>query len=160
MPDFSEQLAQARRLNFKKEITVRISRVIVQRMNEAVENKESWVWPFAFLLAAFNDGIDLLGIGAIPFLGAFLDIFCGIILTMFLWDKGYFIKWKIRIAIWLATGLEAVLGLAILPELIPFWLLAVWYAHHLVHQKAEIAEKGLNQLRAGKIDKETMAEFS
>ncbi|OGZ34044.1 MAG: hypothetical protein A3I88_01895 [Candidatus Portnoybacteria bacterium RIFCSPLOWO2_12_FULL_39_9] len=162
MPDYSGQLTQVRQQEGVKKASLRIKlpALIAHRMKKAVADKESWAWPFAFILALFNDGVDLLGLGAIPILGDFLDIFCGIILTMFLWDIGWTIKWKIRIAIWLAAGLEIILGLAILPELIPFWLLSVWYAHHQVNKKAEIAERGLKKYRAGKIDREAAAEFS
>jgi hypothetical protein len=162
MPDYSEQLAQAQQQDRakRKKIIAKIPTLIAQRMTKAVEDKDAWVWPFAFILAAFNDGVDILGLGSIPFLGDFLDLFCGVILTMFLWNIGGMIKWKLRIAIWLATGLETILGLAILPEFIPFWVLAVWYAHHKIRKKAEVADRGLKALKKGEIDKEAIGEFS
>lgn len=162
MPDYTGQLAQARQQDKTIKIPLRkkLPALIAQRMAKAVEDKESWVWLFAFVLAALNDGADLLGLGAIPILGDFLDVFSGVILTMFLWNIGDLIKWEIRIATWLAMGLEIILGIIILPEFIPFWLLAVWYAHHRVNKKAEIAERGLRQFRRGRTDREAVAEFS
>lgn len=158
MANYREQLALAR---LKQKVVVKISQIIVERMVRAIEHKESWVWPFVFILAAFNDGLDVFGIGAIPFLGSFIDLFCGIILTLLFWNIGErWLKWKIRIAIWLATALEAILGLAILPQFIPFWLICAWYARHQVNKKAEIAERGLKQLKTGKINKESVTEFS
>ncbi len=162
MPDYSAQFNQDRAKSIKTKLTgkvAKIPKIIAQRMIKAIEDKESWVWPLGFAMAVFNDLTDIAIIGSIPFLGTSLDAACGTILIIIFWDIGGMIKWKIRIAIWLAFTLEGILGLAILPEFLPFWIICVWYAHHKVNQKAEWAEKGQNQSKKGKINKEAMAEF-
>ncbi len=158
MPDYSEQFNQEIAKSTKK-IKVKLPEIIAQRMIKAIEDKESWVWPLGFAMAAFNDLTDMAIIGSIPLLGASLDLICGAILTIIFWDIGGMIKRKIKIAIWLAFTLEAILGLAILPELLPFWILSVWYAHHKISQKAELAEEGLRQYKKGVIHKQAKVEF-
>jgi len=160
MPNYLAQLNRIRTKTVKK-ATIKIPQAIAQRMIKAIEDKESWVWPLGFAMAIFNDLIDVVIIGAIPFLGASLDTICGVILTIIFWDIGGMIKWKIRIAIWLAFALEAILGLAILPELLPFWTICILYARHKINQQAKIADEELKQLKRGKIKiKKAMAEFS
>jgi len=172
MPDYSAQLNQERAKGIKARlagrITTKIPEAIAQEMTKAVEDKDVWVWPLAYILAIFNDGVDLFGLGAIPLLGDFIDLFCGAILIIFLWDIGGMVRWKVRIAIWAAmlfetiiTGvLNAFFGLGFLIELLAFsWTISIWYAHRKVKQKAELAEKGLRQSKRGKISKEIIAEF-
>ena len=74
MPDYSAQLNQDRAKGIKARITAKISKAVTQRMTKAVEDKQTWVWPFAFLLAAFNDLIDLGIIGSIPIIGEAIDV--------------------------------------------------------------------------------------
>ena len=159
MPEHLAQLNQERANDRKKIIKVKLPEIIVQRMIKAIEDKETWVWPLAFMLAAFNDLVDIGVVGSIPLFGDSFDVFCGIILTMLLWNIGGLIKWKIRSAIWLATLLEIILGLAIFPEFIPFWIICIWYAHHKVNQKAELAEEGLRQYKKGIIHKQARTGF-
>jgi len=158
MPEYLAQLNQDRAKSIKK-FKAKLPEIIVQRMTQAIEDKEAWVWPLAFAFATLNDLADIGVIGSIPFLGDSFDIFCGIILTMLLWNIGGLIKWKVRGAIWLAGILEVVLGIAILPELIPFWIICIWYAHYQVGKKAESAKQGLKEYKKGKINKQIVAEF-
>lgn len=166
MTDYSEQLNQERNQDRVEKMGKKISEIkanipaaVAQKMMKAIEDKQAWVWPFAFMLAAFNDLTDVGIIGSIPFLGDSLDVACGTVLTILFWNIGGMIKWKIRGAIWIASGLEIILGIVILPEFLPFWLLAVWYAHHRVGQKAESAESSLERSKKGRIDEEAVAEF-
>lgn len=163
MPDYSGQLARARnkdRTKLKGSVKKKIAQAVVQRMLKAVEDKESWVWPFAFALAAMSDLGDF-----IPFfsVGGFVDILTSIILTLFLIGIGGFIKWKVRIAIWLAGFLEAFSGIIVVLSLLgvfPTHIICILYAHHVIKKRAAIAEKGLASLKRGKTNREAIQEFS
>lgn len=160
MADYAEQLNKERRKNQSSgKIKIKLSKFLTEKMNKAVNDGESWVWPLAFCLAVFNDLLDLSVIGSIPILGDGIDIFCAIILTGFLWNIGGVIKWKIRISIWLAGIIEVFLGIIILPEFLPFWTLSIIWAYLKVKKQAELGERGLNNFRKGKLDREAIQAF-
>lgn len=160
MPDYTAQFNQERALSKNSEKRAKIPGAIAQRMTDAVRDKESWVWPFAYALAIINDFGDILVIGSIPILGDSFDVFCVLTLTIFLWNIGGMIRWKIRIAIWVAGGIETILGIFILPEIMPFWILSILYAQYRISQQAKIADMGLADSKKGKINREAIAEFS
>lgn len=161
MPDYTAQFNQERaKSRIVKKKKFKISGIIAQKMTKALEDKQSWVWPVAYALAIFNDFGDILIIGSIPILGDTFDIFCVVTLTIFFYNIGGMIKWKIRVVIWTTGGIETILGVLILPEMMPFWILCVWYARHQVNKRAELANMGLGQLKRGKIDGEIAANFS
>lgn len=159
MPDYSQQLNQVRAKDKIKKAKIKLPGIIAQRMLRAVDDKEKWVWPFAFMLATFNDLLDIGLIGSIPILGDLSDIFCIVVLTIFLWEIDGLIKWKIRSAIWIAGFIEMIPFLSILIEFLPFWIVSVWYAHYKVSQRADLARVGLKEHKKGKINKGILTEF-
>ena len=159
MSDYSAQLNQERVQSKKTLIKIKLPDIIIRKMTEAIENGESWVWIVAFMIAGLNDLLDLGIIGSIPIIGDFIDIICTIILTGILWNIGGMIKWKIRIAIWTAGFIETTLGLLIIPEFLPFWVVSILYAHHKVKERAELAEEGMRAYKKGKINRGIITEF-
>lgn len=158
--NYKQQLSAERSRNTGLNVEFKLADRITRAMTKAVEDGDSWVWPFAFLLAAFNDGIDLLAIGAIPILGDALDATASIILTGLLWNIGGFIKWKVRGLVWLAAIMEIVLGLVIIPEFFPFWIVCIAWAYWKVKEQSEIAKEGIKNYEKGKINKNVLEEFA
>jgi len=159
MADYSNQLNQARAKSIKARLlgrfSGRASEIIVQKMTKAVEDKASWVWPFAFLLAAFNDLSDLEVIGSIPLIGDFLDIIVWLVLSGFMMSLGG----HIRIKMWLITSLAGFFELIPLVDPFPTWVISVAWGWYLTQKKGQLAERGLEQLKKGHSDKEAMEEF-
>jgi hypothetical protein len=160
MPDYTAQLNQIRAKSIKMRIaekaTAKISKTVVQRMMKAIEDKQTWAWPFAIGIALFNDFLDLLVIGSIPIIGSLIDILTGLILFMFLFNIGGHIRLKVRIIIFLANFLELIPFVGF----IPIWGISILWAWYRVHQKGEIAEEGLRKLKEGTVDKRAVSEFS
>jgi hypothetical protein len=157
---YREQLNRERRNHsITQKITVKLSQRITDKMIRATRDKESWVWPFAFFLAVFNDGFDLLGIGAIPIIGSSIDLVCWIILQAFLFKIGGHLRIKIAAIIFIAGITETILGLTILPQFIPSWVLAVGWAYFKVKKRGELAERGLKEFQEGKLDREAVQVF-
>ena len=159
MPDYVAQLNQERAKDKNLSIKAKLPNIITERMTKAIRDGESWVWPVAFMIAGFNDLMDLGIIGSIPIIGSSIDVICTIILTGILWNIGGMIKWKIRIAIWASGLAESVLGILIIPELLPFWVIAIFYAQHKVKEKAKSAEEGMKDYKKGKINRRIITEF-
>jgi len=155
MPDYSVQLNQDRAKGIKARITAKISKAVTQRMTKAVEDKQTWVWPFAFLLAAFNDLIDLGIIGSIPIIGDAIDVIVWAILFGFTMSLGGHIRLKIRIIISLAGLFELIPFV----DPIPTWVFSIMWGWYITQKKGQIAEEGLRKLQGGVVDKRAVAEF-
>jgi len=140
MPDYSAQLNQERAQSKKTSIKIKLPDIIIGKMTEAIENGESWVWIVAFMIAGLNDLLDLGIIGSIPIIG---DL----------------IKWKIRVAIWTAGFIETTLGLLIIPEFLPFWIISILYAHHKIKERAELAKESIRAYKKGRINRGIITEF-
>lgn len=157
MPDYSAQLNQdkAKDKNIKAKLAAKISKGIVQKMIKAVEDKQIWVWPFAFMLAAYNDLADIGIVGSIPIFGDVIDFFVWAILFGFTMSLGTHIRLKIRIIISLAGLFE------LIPFVDPFptWVISITWGWYITQIKGEIAEEGLRNLKENVIDKRAVAEF-
>ena len=106
MPDYSAQLNQDRAKGIKARLVAKLSKAVVQRMIKAVEDKQIWIWPFAFMLAAYNDLADIGIIGSIPIFGDVIDFIVWAILFAFTMSLGGHIRLKIQIIISLAGFLN------------------------------------------------------
>ncbi len=159
MPDYSAQLNQERAKDKKISIKTKLPNMIIGKMTEAIENGESWVWIVAFMIAGLNDLLDCGIVGSVPIIGDFIDVACTIILTGILWNIGGMIKWKVRFAIWIAGFIETTLGLLIIPEFLPFWIISILYAHHKVKERASLAEEGIREYKRGRINRGIITEF-
>jgi hypothetical protein len=126
-----------------KKRTLNVSQAIIQEMTKAVEDRESWVWFFAFFLAAFNDLSDLAIIGSIPVLGDTIDIAVWAILFGFTMSLGGHIRIKIRIIVSLVGFFEIIP----LTDPIPTWTIAILWGWLATRQKAEEAEEKLQRIR-------------
>jgi len=159
MPDYTDQFNQERAKGIKArlagKITGKISKSVVQKMIKAVEDKQSWVWPFAFMLAAFNDLADIGVIGSIPILGDVIDFIVWAILFGFMTGLGG----HIRLKIWIIISLAGLFELIPFVDPFPTWIISITYGWYITQKKGELAEKGLKHLKKGKINKEAIVEF-
>jgi len=137
--EFNQERAKYKKLAKNSKIVSKISAPVLRKMMKAVEDKDTWVWPFAIGLALLNDFIDILVIGSIPFLGDIIDITTGFILFMFLFNIGGHIRIKVRVAIILANFFEFIPFV----DFIPVWTICILYAWHIVRKRGKKAEEGL-----------------
>jgi hypothetical protein len=101
----------------------------------------------ALLIAVFKDFQDvilaLVGLGEIPLLGEILGLFCFTCLTIFMFNKGFMLKTRLRIMWW-------VLGLIVdnLPlfSILPIETILVLYAWYLVKKRSKKAKKAMEVL--------------
>ncbi len=135
-----------------------VSKLITQKMLKAVEDGRSWVWPFAFMLAIFNDLIDIGIIGSLPIIGDIVDFIVWAILFAFTMSLGGHLRIKIRIMVSLA-GFFELLPIVVM-DLLPIWTLVVLWAYYRTQKSSEIAERGLKKYKQGKVDREALAEFN
>ena len=124
-------------------------------MIKAVEDKQSWVWPFAFALAAFNDLSDIGIIGSIPIFGDVIDFIVWAIIFGFTMSLGGHIRLKIRIIISLAGLFELIPFV----DPIPTWIFSITWGWYITQKKGQIADEGLRKKQRGVIDKNAIAEF-
>ncbi|MBU1292231.1 hypothetical protein KKH07_01970 [Patescibacteria group bacterium] len=136
-------------------IISRISSAIVQKMTKAVEDKQSWVWPFSFMLAAFNDLADIGIIGSIPIVGDIIDLIVWAILFGFTMSLGGHIRLKIRIIIFFAGFLELIPFV----DIIPTWFIAILWGWYITQKKGDLAEQGMKDSKKGRINSEAITEF-
>lgn len=160
MPDYSAQLNQdkakdIKTKSIKAKLATKIPSMVVQRMIKAVEDKQIWVWPFAFMLAAYNDLADIGIIGSIPILGDAIDFIVWAILFGFTMSLGGHIRLKIRIIISLAGLFELIPFV----DPIPTWVISITWGWFIAQNKGQIAEEGLRKRQEGIIDKRAVAEF-
>lgn len=155
MPDYSAQFNQDKAKSVKTKLAAKLSKAVVQRMIKAVEDKQTWVWPFAFMLAAFNDLADIGIIGSIPMFGDVIDLIVWAILFGFTMSLGGHIRLKIRIIISLAGLFELIPFV----DPIPTWVFSIAWGWYITQKKGQIAEEGLRKRQEGVIDKRAIAEF-
>jgi len=155
MPDYSAQLNQDKAKSIKAKLAAKISKRVVQKMIKAVEDKQIWIWPFAFMLAIYNDLADIGIIGSIPILGDFIDFIVWAILFGFTMSLGGHIRLKIRIIISLAGFFELIPFV----DPIPTWVISITWVWYITQIKGQIAEEGLRKLQENVIDKRAVAEF-
>ncbi len=155
MPDYSAQFNQDKAKGIKAKLAARISNKVVQRMTKAVEDKQIWVWPFAFMLAAYNDLADIGIIGSIPIIGDVIDLIVWAILFGFTMSLGG----HIRLKIWIIISLAGLFELIPFVDPIPTWIISIAWGWYITQKKGQIAEEGLRKLQGGVIDRRAVAEF-
>ncbi len=137
----------------------RIPRLILERMDQAVQKKESGLWIFIFMIAIFNDLADLMIIGSIPLFGDALDFATSAVLVPFMFSLGG----QLRIRLGILAIILSVIEFIPFPliEMLNLWTAAVLWGYFRVSQRAELAQKALEKYRKrGKIDREAMKAFS
>jgi len=125
-----------------EKITGVVAPGVIHKMEKAITKGDGTVvFILLILISLTNDFLDYLVIGSIPILGDVVDLITSVILTAVLWDIGGFIKWKVRIAIWIGTALELFPG----GDIVPTYTLSTIYAWHKIKQLAEAGELGISQ---------------
>ena len=121
---------------------------LAEKLNEEIaRGNEDVAFFIALNIALFKDFQDiilaLVGLGEIPLLGEILGLFCFVCLTLIMFQKGWFLKTRLRVMWW-------VLGFFIdnLPlfSILPIETLLVLYAWHLVKKRSKAAQKKLEIL--------------
>ncbi|KXB08618.1 hypothetical protein AKJ56_00710 [candidate division MSBL1 archaeon SCGC-AAA382N08] len=135
----------------------KLAKGTVERMEKAVDKgNDTATFVILIIMALANDFSDWLIIGSIPVLGDIVDVFTGLVLTMFLWNVGGFIKWKVRGIIWICSGLE----LIPMVDILPTFTISVLWAWYKVRKHAKEGESGLEILsKKGSVDEETAEKF-
>ncbi len=120
-----------------------------EKLNREIERGNDFIaFSIALFLAMFKDGLeivlDLTAVGLVPVLGQIPGIFLSVFLTAFLWEKGWFLKTRIKVIWW-------VLGFFIdnLPaaNALPMSTLSVLYAWRIVRKRARAAEEKLEKIK-------------
>lgn len=129
---------------------------LAAKLNVEIERGNSDVAFFIALnIALFKDFqdvfVDLVGIGEIPLLGEILGLFCTGFLTLFMFQKGWFLQTRLKVMWWL---LGFVIDNLPLFNVLPAATILVFYAWHLVKKRSKKAKKKLAVL-----EKLTMKEI-
>jgi len=114
-------------------------RVAVKLNEEIAKGHEATAFFIAIAIAAVKDALDILQLG-FPVLSVFLSL----ILTYFLWGKGWFLKTRIRI-IWFVLGI--IFDNLPIFSFLPVQTIAVFYAWHIVRKRASAAEEKLENIK-------------
>lgn len=132
---------------------------IADKMIKAVEDKDLWVWPFAYALAIFTDFIDIILLGLSSIFLFPLKLLCMIILWRFSSSfnaTGPLLGARIRILFWVAGTIELIPFISVIPT----WTIGTLWLRHKIKDRAELAEKGLEQNKKGLPSPEILHEFA
>ena len=131
-------------LSAEKAVT-EVAQRVATKLNELIaQGHDTTAFAIAIGLTLLNDSLDiilgLLGVGDIPLISEIPGWLITGILFYFLWGKGYFNNFKVKVILW---------GLGFFFESIPFidWLpattLSVIMAWHVVRKRGRQAEEEL-----------------
>ncbi len=154
--DIEEELFHADELSrqrfsyneFLKGQTTELAEKLAAKLNRMIaEGEDTQAFVIATSLAVAKDSLDVIltftGIGLIPIVGALPGIFLWVVLYTFTSGKGYFKKFKLRLAWW-------ILGLFVdnLPlfSALPVNTLVVLYAWRVTRKRGSAARENLDRL--------------